>query len=256
MGEAADAGAAPLPSGIASLFTGLGAQIGELARTVAELVDANRALGDEIGRLRTTTAVRTASTTSLERRIGSMELLLGRFVAPEEQSESIADETAPRLPVDAADDEDDTEALSLVDVLRQAATSHPEELLILDSAERSAADSPYEDVDRVAVVLDAMAAIARRRQEGKLGTSLRAAFRELGIDYRGGISPSTSEKHLRQYVVHAPDGRSFECREHIVLGRDYDPRHCLRVYFTSRAPVEPRFVIAHVGRHFDVATTT
>jgi hypothetical protein len=41
-----------------------------------------------------------------------------------------------------------------------------------------------------------------------------------------------------------------------VLGSSYDPRRCLRIYFTSRALLEARFVIGHVGRHFDVLTTS
>ena len=100
-----------------------------------------------------------------------------------------------------------------------------------------------------------MATVARRRQEGTLGTSLKEGFRDLGIEYRGGISPTTSEKHRQQYEVRA-QGQTFDCHEHIVLGNSYDPKYCLRVYFTSRAPMEPRFVIGHVGRHFDVKSTT
>jgi hypothetical protein len=48
----------------------------------------------------------------------------------------------------------------------------------------------------------------------------------------------------------------YDCVEHLALGDSYDPRYCLRIYFTSRAPAETRFVIGHVGRHFDVKTTT
>lgn len=244
----------PLIASMSPPLLGLGTQLGELAATIAHLVEANTALADEIARLRTTTAVRAANTTSLERRIGSIEQLLQRHLSPSEpenpESVAAADEEAEKL------QDDDIEPLSLVDVLRQAATAHSDALLVLDSAERSAADSPYTDVDRLAVILDAMAGVARRRQEGALGTSLRVAFRELGIDYRGGVSPSTSEKHRQQYIVRGSDGRVFDCHEHIVLGTSYDPRHCLRVYFTSRAPVEPRLVIGHVGRHFDVVSTT
>jgi hypothetical protein len=236
------------------LLAGLGGQLGELAATIAHLVEANTALADEIARLRTTTSVRAANTTSLERRIGSLEHLLQRHLAPADAAGAAA------APADTSPDEeqgeDEVDRPSVLDVVRQAATAYPDALLILDSAERSAVDSPYEDGDRLAVILDAMAGVARRRQEGALGTSLRSAFRELGIDYRGGISASTSDRMRQQYVVRASDGRSFDCHEHIVLGTSYDPRHCLRVYFTSRAPVEPRFVIGYVGRHFDVATTT
>lgn len=244
---------AALGAALPTVLAGLGAQIGALAATIGHLVDANAALRDEIARLRTTTAVRATSTTALERRIGSLELLLARaHAAPAaEQPDTRADAAAA-----AAEDDEEDERLTLVDVLRQATTAHGDALLLLDAAERAAADSPYEDVDRVAVVLDAMAIVARRRQEGALGISLREAFREMGIDYRGAIASTTSDKHRQQYQVHGGGGQFFDCREHIVLGSTYDPRYCLRIYFTSRAPVEPRFVIGHVGRHFDVATTT
>jgi hypothetical protein len=50
--------------------------------------------------------------------------------------------------------------------------------------------------------------------------------------------------------------RPFEGEEHIVLGNTYNPRRCLRIYFSSRVPGEARFVIGHVGRHFEVLTST
>ena len=255
MQHAPSADVAPAIAAMSPLLHALGAQLGDLAATIAQLVEANTGLAAEIARLRTTNAVRAVNTTSLERRIGSLEQLLVRTLSPAQPPDA---DTESRQHDSASErgEEDDAEALTLVDVLRQAATSHPDALLVLDAAERAAADSPYMDVDRLAVILDAMASVARRRQEGALGTSLRDAFRELGIDYRGGISAATSEKHRQQYIVPGSDGRVFECREHIVLGTSYDPRRCLRVYFTSRAPVEPRFVIGHVGRHFDVVTTS
>jgi hypothetical protein len=86
--------------------------------------------------------------------------------------------------------------------------------------------------------------------------SLRDAFREVGIDYRGGIADSTPARLRQQYLLAGPDGRGYDCVEHLVLGSSYDPRHCLRIYFTSRVVNETRFVIGHVGRHFEVGTTT
>lgn len=243
---------------IAPLLTALGQQIGSLAATITTLVDSNAALRDEIERLRTTTSIRAASLTGLERRLGGMERLLEQRLASPETAGAAPEQPEGATPHEDAgtDEADDVEALGIVEVVRQAATAHADALLVLESAERSAAGSPYEDADRLAVVLDAMAAMARRRQEGVLGTSLRAAFRELGIDYRGGIAPSTSERHRRQYLVSGPGGQVVDCREHIVLGNSYDPRYCLRIYFSSRVSMEPRFVIGHVGRHFDVASTT
>lgn len=237
----------------AAVLSVIGRQLTELTRLTTRLVDATAALTGEIERLRTGNAVRTVTTTGLERRIGELEQLLRAQVLPSAPTVEMAAATE----ADALEAAEDAEsAVTLVDVLRQAAVSHPDALQLLESAERSASESPYEDPERLAVVLDAMAQVARRRQSGALGTSLRDAFRELGIDYRGGISATTSKRLRQQYLLTAPDGRTFECEEHIVLGNSYDPRRCLRVYFTSRAPLEPRFVIGHVGRHFDVQSTT
>lgn len=244
------------------LLADLGRQLGGLASAIERLMEVNVALVDEIGRLRTTTAVRSASSTSLERRIGGIEDLLTRQLsgstAPDALDGDSRDVAADHDDERSDEDEhhDDDEVLTLVDVVRQAATSHGDALLVLDAAERAAAESPYTSPDQVAVILDAMASVARRRQEGALGTSLRDAFRELGIDYRGGIASSTPQRQRQQYLVRGPDGQEFDCREHIALGNSYDPRYCLRVYFTSRAPVEPRFVIGHVGRHFTVLSST
>jgi hypothetical protein len=226
--------------------------VASLAAAVASLVESNRALTDEIARLRTTNAVRAGNAAALERRIGGLEQQLDHYFAP--PTAILPDESTG----DAADYEvtDDGDSVTLTDVLQQAAVTHADALLVLEPAERSAAESPFEDPERVAVILDAMAAVARRRQEGALGMSLREAFRELGIDYRGGVSATTSRRNLQQYHVIGSQGERYECEEHIVLGGTYDPRRCLRIYFTSRAPVEPRFVIGHVGRHFRVATTT
>lgn len=66
----------------------------------------------------------------------------------------------------------------------------------------------------------------------------------------------TSARLLQQYNVIGPGGVAYDCWEHIVLGTSYDPRFCLRIYFTTRAPLEPRFVIGHVGRHLEVESTS
>jgi hypothetical protein len=225
-------------------------RLGEVARQLERLISLHESLLDEMVGLRTTQAVRGATAAGLERRIGRFEQFLRQQFAP-----APAEDAGAAAPEDQEPAEDRSE-ITVGSVVRQAAVTHADALLILDEAIRSAENSPYEDVDRVALVLEAMALVARRRQGGKLGTSLREGFRELGIEYRGGIGSATSERLRRQYVARMPTGDIVECEEHIVLGASYDPRYCLRIYFTSRAPAEPRFVIAHVGRHFDVPTTT
>jgi hypothetical protein len=224
--------------------------VAQLAAAIASLGGAVTSLREEIAQLRTSSAVRASNTSSLEKRLSSLAGLLER-----QFSERRSDHAGREL-VEEISDRADPERLSLVEVVRQSGASHSDALLVLENAERSAQNSPYEDVDRAAVILDAMADVARRRQNGTLQNSLRDAFREIGLEYRGGIASSTSEKLRRQYVIMDSNGRVFDCHEHIAVGSTYDPRHCLRIYFTSRATVESRFVIGHVGRHFDVESTT
>ena len=166
--------------------------------------------------------------------------------------------TSPPIDEDEAaerrhDAEDDS--ASLVEVVQDVAASHSDALLMLDSTVESARESPYEDPERVRAILEAMARVARRRRDGLLTTSLREAFADLGIDYRGAIAHSTSARMREQYRLEH-EGETIEAIEHIVLGKTYDPRRCLRIYFSSRLVSDPRFVVAHVGRHFTVRSTT
>jgi hypothetical protein len=229
--------------------------LADLSTALGRLVELNTSLLDELARLRTTNAVRGATAAGLERRLAGLERFLrARLAPPVGEPDEDGDEAA-RLP-DHDPPPDDAPEITLAAAVRRAAVTHADDLLILDDAERAAEDSPYADVDRAAAVLDAMALVARRRQAGTLGMSLREAFRELGVDYRHGIGTSTPDRLRRQYTARLPTGEVVDCEEHIALGATYDPRYCLRIYFTSRAPAEPRLVIAHVGRHRDGLTTT
>jgi len=227
------------------------ADAGILARMDASL-NAQRRIAEELEQLRTTLAVRSAGSLGIERRLGAIERIVQRLatlVLPDVEPTAPATDDAPQ-------DFESSAAVRLLDVVRQAGEQHADALILLPAVERSAAASPYEDPERVRDILDAMALVARRRQDGRLGKSLREAFREIGVDYRGGIAASTSQSLRDQYRISDPSGQVFECEEHIALGSSYDPRHCLRIYFTSRAPGETRFVIGHVGRHLEVMTST
>ena len=59
-------------------------------------------------------------------------------------------------------EEEAKERASLLDVLRQGAGAHSDALLVLEAAERSATESPFEDTERVAVILDAMGVAGTR----------------------------------------------------------------------------------------------
>lgn len=142
------------------------------------------------------------------------------------------------------------------DAVEQAQATLADELLILPSAFESAEQSPFERPDEVATVLRKVAEVAVRARNGPLGKPLKDVFSDLGIDYRGGISRTTSKK-LRQQYVFADGERTFVCEEHICLGGGtYDPAQCLRIYLNTKDRPDGRFVIGHVGRHMDVTSTT
>lgn len=238
-------------SNVATMLSEMMSKLDALTTTVAEIVEHRSAIAGEISQLRTITAIRSAGTSALERRLERLHELLHKLVAPVELPGVSAPTDAPVQEI-----EEETKAPVLGDVVHQAEVSFADRLLFLESAHRSALESPYEDVDRAAAVLEAMALVAERRRDGLLGKSLREAFRELGIDYRRTIGSATPKRLRQQYLVHGSEGTQYDCEEHIVLGNSYDPRYCLRIYFTSRATNEARFVIGHIGRHFDVTSTT
>ncbi len=230
-----------------------------LDRGMRGLAHSHAELLDEVEQLRTVSSLRSARTAALERRIARLEGALERWMEVAEGRGSGEDDgdREPSVPDEALPEghSDEDHRPSLPEVVRRAAEVHQEHLFVLDSAIDAARESPYEDPEQVAVVLDAMARVARKRGDGSLGTGLADAFRELGIDYRGGISRSTSRRLREQYLFYDSKGSEYDCVEHIAMGSSYDPRFCLRIYFTSRVPVESRFVIGHVGRHFEVQTT-
>ena len=211
-------------------------QITEVVATVA----------DEIEQLHSLVQINGSGASALDRK-------LDRLITFVRQALPVPDAEVDLTAHAAAEDR----ALSaLAEIVSRAQQERLESLLVLDSAVRSAQDSPFEDHETVEIVLDIMARVSARRVEGKLGTSLRDAFKESGVNYASGIPGGTSSRMREQYRFTDENGRVHECHEHIRLGRTYDPRYCLRIYFSSKSSGESRFVIGHVGKHFEVKTTS
>lgn len=232
------------------------AQLQQVMDTQARVMGEIAQLSAEMERLRTLTNVRSAGTATLERQVSRLRDVVEARLPPDltwtvpSESDRDADDALPLDEEGGADE--------LLAAVQSAAEAWPDELLVLPRALEAAADSPYEDAERVHAVLEAMAAVARRRMAGGLGVPLREAFREFGVDYRGGISDSTSGRLREQYRFvdpESPESTVYDCVEHIALGNSRDARYCLRIYFTSRAKAENRFVIGHIGRHFEIGMT-
>jgi TolA-binding protein len=129
-----------------------------------------------------------------------------------------------------------------------------DQLLILDSALDTAAQSPYRRIDELARVLTVIADVSGRLRQGPLGRSLREEFSGKGVDYRQGIAASSSRR-IRDQFRFSQGGRTWVCEEHVALGgATYSPADCLRIYFASSAG--EGIVIGHVGRHLDTDRTT
>lgn len=148
------------------------------------------------------------------------------------------------------------EASSVLAAVENAAAIHGDHLLILPTAIEAARESEYRRPKEVSRILAALARVAERmNQKGGLGRPLLEEFRDQNIDYRGGISASSS-KRIRRLHQFQHDGHTFECYEHMCLGGTYDPADCLRVYFTSKLRSGGRIVVGHVGRHLEGMSTT
>lgn len=144
----------------------------------------------------------------------------------------------------------------VADAVEQADTLFPDDLLILPSALRSAEASPYRNPAEVAMALAELAKLAQALRSGSLGKKLQDYLSERGLDYGGGLSPTTSKK-LRQQYRSADNDREYSWEEHIRIGGgSYDPADSLRIYFNSRERPNGRIVIGHVGRHLDVMSTS
>jgi hypothetical protein len=140
----------------------------------------------------------------------------------------------------------------LARVVERAQAKWVNSMLVLDHAISAAGESPYEDVDEVEQVLDVMGQVAQRRMERPLGKGLRDVFRDYGLTYVPHVADVTPGDLQAQYRFTGPDGETYVCHEHIKLGTSMDARRCLRIYFTSRAEYDPRLVVGHVGRHFEL----
>lgn len=153
------------------------------------------------------------------------------------------------------DDDPGMSAQSIEDAVELAAEYYVDELDVLASAHESARESDFMRPNDVLAALRAMAEVARKvRQDGR-GAPLDVAFRELGMDYRGGIARSTSKKQRQQYqFLH--EGQLVQCEEHLCFGVKQDPKKCLRIYFSSSKLSEGKFIVGHVGRHLDTKRTS
>jgi hypothetical protein len=132
-------------------------------------------------------------------------------------------------------------------------------LVFADSAFETAKDSPYfapDDILQDLLKLDRLAA-RWARPAGMGGKDLAAVARELGLDWRGGISATLSKTVRRQYEF-THNGEKLTVGPHVCQNHGSGAGRIARIYFVKHEPediAQRRFIIGIVGRKRDDSTT-
>lgn len=148
---------------------------------------------------------------------------------------------------DGAGPEQPVEFKRVIDAYKQAEEKFGNQLLFLDTAKKSAEDSPYQNADQVYEAFEAIALVADDWSKGSLGKPIKEAFRELvGGAYRPDISQTTRSMYGAEYTFKYKDA-SILFERHITLGAG-DPECCLSIhmYFDED---DMKVAIGWCGRH-------
>lgn len=121
-------------------------------------------------------------------------------------------------------------------------------LVFLESADRSAAESPFKNPERVYELFEALYVVAREWQEknGALGQSWNDAMRDLGFDYRDQVSATTKGKYRKDYEF-PYKGKSQLFERHVTIGAKQADK-CLSVH-VYRDDEDLVLAVGHCGRH-------
>ena len=211
----------------------------ELARLVAAEVDKNRRLADDLA-------------------LAQLELAEAReaLAFEKEQWATVHDEiAAARADADAyREDAGRYRKLALAnlkrvaDAVQLAAAEFPDTLVFLDDARKSAADSVYQQPQKVFDLFAALDRVMRTiRTHGSAGEELHAALLRSGFEYKPHISDTTASKYGDEYTfVYAGTRRLFG--NHVTMGKSHDPKDCLSVHWL-RDDGRKQFVVGWCGRH-------
>jgi hypothetical protein len=134
-----------------------------------------------------------------------------------------------------------------LDALRRAEADFADVLLVLPSAVKSAADSPYQRADELFDLLTAVGAVARAWKAGRLCTGWYHALQAFGFEYKDDISVTSAGKFGADYTF-VYDGQKRLFENHVTLGAAHNPQKCLSVHW-YRDETRKRVVIGWCGKH-------
>lgn len=140
-----------------------------------------------------------------------------------------------------------TYAGTIWEVVQQAREIFRENLVFLDSAMKSAANSPYLQPDRVGLLFQTLDELVQSwRKDGRVEGSWKMAFKKYGFDYKPHISQTAEGKYGSEYEF-IYKGRHHLFGEHVTLGGG-QPDTCMSVHWI-RDKKDKRIVIGWCGRH-------
>lgn len=129
-------------------------------------------------------------------------------------------------------------------------------LMFSDRAEKSAAESPYQEPDRVYALFQAIHAIASEWKEkgGALGQTWEEAFRaqDIATEYKSHISQTATGKWSDDYKMDYK-GKKVLLEHHITLGAK-QAQKCLSIHWYRDDELKT-LIIGHCGRHLSNTST-
>lgn len=137
----------------------------------------------------------------------------------------------------------------------ERAAAQAKALRYAPSALQSAADSPFK---RPAAILEALEALdvlaVEHRSPDGIGMGLADRARELGLDFSGGLAPTTLGRNARHYTF-TYEGRALTMGPHARVGRGRGAGLTARIYLAvDDAGDVPQLVVGHIGRHLPDST--
>ena len=131
-------------------------------------------------------------------------------------------------------------------------------LVFTDAAEESASDSPFRrpaDLHEALLRLDRLAEL-HAPEEG-FGASLGQAARDLGLNWKQGVSDTARSRKPHAYAV-THEGQRLDLGPHVAVGSGSGAGYIARIYLAVEdgAGTLPRgLYVGHVGRHLPDTTT-
>ena len=162
--------------------------------------------------------------------------------AVREQFRLLATATAPPPAGMGARETPQPDIVSVADAVRVASALLG--LRFLDSATRTAAESPYEKPDELYGAFVALSNLAPIHD--RIGMSIEDWLRNAGVSYAPRLGEGSLATFRQKKFMFDIDGVPTRMREHLKFGVSQEPRHCLRVYMKWHGG---EWVIGHVGKH-------